>query len=92
MKKVEKYYKRFLKELSKYKQGVHALNVGISEEEITKFEDLYNINLPHYYREWLKLYNGGKLFSSLNGSTLAGIRNQTFTNGKFEIADNFNVT
>ncbi|MDE6435280.1 MAG: SMI1/KNR4 family protein [Lachnospiraceae bacterium] len=91
MKKVEKYYKRFYKELSRYKAGIHLLNSGISEEKISKFEDTYNINLPYYYREWLKINNGGELFSAMKGTILAGIADSTLHFGKLNVADNFNV-
>jgi len=92
MKEVLKYYKKFYKELSKYKAGIHSLNSGIPEEKICKFEDTYNINLPYYYREWLKINNGGTLFSSMNGTVLAGISDSTMHFGKLDIADNFDVT
>lgn len=92
MKKAEKYYKRFYKELSRYKAGIHSLNSGISEEKICKFEDTYNINLPYYYREWLKINNGGELFSAMKGTILAGIADSTLHFGRLDVADNFNVT
>ncbi|MCM1180782.1 MAG: SMI1/KNR4 family protein [Clostridium sp.] len=91
MKKVEKYYKKFYKELSKYKVGIHSLNSGIPEEKIRQFEDRYNINLPYYYREWLKINNGGELFAAMKGTVLAGIADSTMHFGKLNVADNFNV-
>lgn len=49
------------------------LNPGISEEEIENFEKSYNINLPYYYREWLKINNGGELFTIPAGTILGEI-------------------
>lgn len=92
MKKIEKYYKHFFKELSKYNVGVHALNTGISEEGICEFEDIYNINLPYYYREFLKINNGGELFTDMHGTTLAGIVDDTMRFGTLEVDDNFSAT
>lgn len=92
MKKVEKYYKHFFKELGKYKPGIHMLNAGCAEETVRRFEDTYNINLPYYYREWLKINNGGELFKMMRGTVLAGIRDVTMKNGRLELADNFDVT
>lgn len=92
MKKVERYYKKFYKEISKYREDVHQLYAGISEEGITKFEDSYNINLPHYYREWLKINNGGILFKENKGIMLAGVKNPALHIEQFEIADNFDVS
>ena len=92
MRTVEKYYKRFYKELSKYKRSIHNLNTGVSEDKIHRFEDMYNINLPYYYREWLKINNGGELFTGIGGTMIAGIADQSMKYGQLEIADNFNVT
>lgn len=92
MKTAEKYYKRFYREISKYKTKIHNLNSGISEDCICRFEDMYNINLPYYYREWLKMNNGGELFTGIGGTILAGIADQTMQYGDLEVADNFNVT
>ena len=92
MKTVEKYYKKFYKELSKYKGNIHNLNTGVSEDTIRQFEDMYNINLPYYYREWLKINNGGELFTGIGGTIIAGIADKSKKYGDLEIADNFNVT
>lgn len=92
MKTAEKYYKRFYKELFKYQNNIHHMNTGIIEDNIRKFEDRYNINLPYYYREWLKMNNGGELFTAIGGTVIAGIADQSMRYGNFEIADNFDVT
>ena len=54
MEKVKDYFNNFYTEIGRYKHGIHVLNNGISEEEITDFEIKYHIYLPFFYREWLK--------------------------------------
>lgn len=90
LKDVSKYYKVFYKEYNKYFKGVHALNDGASEEMIENFEETFNMNLPHYYKEWLKVNNGGKLFQETIGTTIYEILgNREREEGKFYIEDNF---
>ena len=63
MKLVKDYFNKFYTEIGKYKQGVHVLNDGISETEVNDFEIKYHMYLPFFYREWLKMNNGGELFT-----------------------------
>ncbi len=74
MKTVKDYFSQFYLEIEKYEQGIHVLNNGITEEELTDFEIRYNIYLPFYYREWLKLNNGGELFATPAGTVLKRVR------------------
>lgn len=88
MKTVKDYFNHFYTEIGKYKQGIHVLNNGISEEEITDFEIKYHIYLPFYYREWLKINNGGELF--VPGTVLARIQgNEEYKMGRSYVESNF---
>lgn len=40
MKTAKDYFNQFYSEIEKYKQGIHVLNHGITEEELTDFEDI----------------------------------------------------
>lgn len=91
MKTVEDYFNQFYSEIEKYKQGIHVLNNGITEAELTDFEMRYNICLPFYYREWLKLNNGGELFATPVGTLLARIQgNEEYESGILYVESNFN--
>ena len=74
MNAVKDYFNKFCTEIGKYKQGIHVLNDGISEKEIDDFEIKYHMYLPFFYREWLKMNNGGELFAVPVGTVLARIR------------------
>ncbi|MDE7200368.1 MAG: SMI1/KNR4 family protein [Lachnospiraceae bacterium] len=91
MKTVKDYFSRFYTEIGKYKQGIHVLNDGISEAEINDFEIKYHIYLPFYYREWLKMNNGGELF--LPGTVLYQIQgNEEYEVGTSYVEYNFDPT
>ena len=90
MKTVKDYFNQFYLEIEKYKQGIHVLNNGITEAELTDFEMRYNICLPFYYREWLKLNNGGELF--MPGTVLARIQgNEEYKVGRLYVENNFDL-
>ncbi|MDE7297969.1 MAG: SMI1/KNR4 family protein [Lachnospiraceae bacterium] len=90
MKTVKDYFNNFYTEIKKYKQGIHTLNNGISEEIINDFETKYDFCLPFYYREWLKMNNGGELFATPAGTELAKIRgDEEYENGMLYVENNF---
>lgn len=92
MREVEKYFNDFYLELGKYIDGIHVLNRGITEKEISVFEKKYNLCLPFYYREWLKINNGGELFATPVGTSLVGILgNQKYKKGVLYLEDNFDI-
>ena len=57
MQSVRDYFAPFDTEIEKYAEGVHLLNEGAEE----------------YYREWLKIHNGGELFAVPAGTVLSGL-------------------
>lgn len=88
MKRVKDYFNKFYTEIGKYKQGVHVLNDGISETEVNDFEIKYHMYLPFFYREWLKMNNGGELFTP--GTVLARILgNEEYEEGTLYVENNF---
>lgn len=90
MTNLEKYFNDFYSELRKYADGIHVLNEGITEQEISDFEEKYNISLPFYYREWLKINNGGELFATPVGTNMYGILgNKERRKGVGYLEDNF---
>ncbi|MCH5345368.1 MAG: SMI1/KNR4 family protein, partial [Acetatifactor sp.] len=93
IKLVQEYFKSFYTELKKYNDGIHILNEGVSEEDLSYFENKYKIYLPFYYREWLKINNGGELFAIPVGTTIAGILgNKPHEQGIPYLEDNFNTS
>lgn len=38
---------------------------GVTEEQITRFEEENNVKLPTQYREWLTFSDGGECFCPL---------------------------
>lgn len=90
LKDVNKYFKAFDKEYNKYAEGVHRLNEGATDKIIYSFEEKYNMNLPHYYKEWLKLHNGGTLFAgTINTRIMEVLGNRRRREGVLYIEDNF---
>ena len=88
MKLVKDYFNKFYTEIGKYKQGIHVLNDGISETEVNDFEVKYHMYLPFFYREWLKMNNGGELFTP--GTVLARILgNEEYEEGTLYVENNF---
>ena len=61
--------KPFFDELEKYVDGVHELNDGSNEINIAALEKEMNVKLPGIYIDFLKVCNGGELFS---GGTILG--------------------
>ena len=89
-KDVSKYFKAFYKEYNKYAEGVHDLNEGASDKIIYTFEEKYNMNLPYYYKEWMKVHNGGTLFADTIGTKIFEVLgNRTPKEGVCYIEDNF---
>ena len=90
--KLEKYFNSFYSELRKYTDGIHVLDKGITEQEILEFEEKYNICLPFYYREWLKINNGGELFATPVGTSIVGILgDRERKKGVGYLEDNFDI-
>ena len=90
VKDINKYFKAFYKEYNKYTEGVHNLNEGATDRIIYAFEETYNMNLPLYYKEWLKVNNGGTLFADTIGTTIMEVLgNRTRKEGVRYIEDNF---
>lgn len=90
VKDVNKYFKGFYKELYKYAEGVHGLNEGATDRIVYSFEEKYNMNLPYYYKEWLKINNGGTLFVDSIGTKIYEVLgNRPRKDGVFYIEDNF---
>lgn len=88
MERVKDYFNKFYTEIGKYKRGIHVLNDGISEKEIDDFEIKYHMYLPFFYREWLKMNNGGELFPP--GTVLARIQgNEEYKIGRSYVESNF---
>lgn len=71
--KGNKMFKPFFDEVSKYKEGVHRFNKGISENKLEIFERSKGITLPAEYKEFLKICNGGELFAVPSGTILSGL-------------------
>lgn len=61
--------KPFFEEIDKYAAGVHELNDGSDEVSIAALEKEMNVRLPSLYKDFLKVCNGGELFS---GGTILG--------------------
>lgn len=90
MKSVEEYFDNFYSEVEKYVDGIHILKKGISEKEVCCFEEIYDICLPYYYREWLKKNNGGELFAIPTGTNIAGVLGKgEAEKGELYLEDNF---
>lgn len=90
MKSVEQYFSSFYTEVEKYVDGIHVFKDGISEKELSCFEETYNICLPYYYREWLKMNNGGEMFAVPAGTNIAGVLgNGEAAKGEIYLEDNF---
>ena len=77
-----------------FKEGIDALNVGASEEQLSQLEASIGKKLPNDYRDWLKIHNGqaddsvGLLYSNefLSTSRLVSewqVMNQLLDDGKF---------
>lgn len=62
-----------IKEIKKYAEGVHILNKGAKERELSCFEETFGMFLPRVYKEWLKNYNGGEFFALPVGTCFAGV-------------------
>lgn len=73
MQSVKDYFAPFDTEIEKYAEGVHLLNEGAEESAVRAFEGRYAVRLPYYYREWLKIHNGGELFAVPAGTVLSGL-------------------
>lgn len=89
-KDVNKYFKAFYKEYNKYADGVHKLQEGASDKVVYDFEEKYNMNLPYYYKEWLKNHNGGVLFPDTIGTVIFSVLGSgSSKEGTYYIEDNF---
>ncbi|WP_415339570.1 SMI1/KNR4 family protein [Clostridium perfringens] len=62
MRKIDNYFKYFIKEVGKYNLGIHQLYSGISLEEINKYEEKLGVEFPNIYKRFLINFNGGYLF------------------------------
>lgn len=92
MKSVKEYFLSFYTEINKYSSGIHTLNPGISESLLSDFEQKYNIKLPYYYREWLKINNGGELFAVPAGTILSQLLGDSSPiEGEAYLESNFNM-
>lgn len=89
-KDINKYFKAFYKEYNRYAEGVHGLKEGASDRTVYDFEEKYNMNLPYYYKEWLKVHNGGVLFTETIGTKIYGILGKDkIQDNEYYIEDNF---
>ena len=92
MKSVNSYFSSFYTEINKYSAGIHILNPGTSESLLSDFENKYNIKLPYYYREWLKINNGGELFAVPAGTILSQLLGDSYPiEGESYLESNFNM-
>jgi len=60
---LEKTIKDFIKEISKYPKGFHALYPGLGDKEIQQLEEDLQLSIPIFFKEVLKQFNGATLFS-----------------------------
>ena len=92
LKSVNSYFSSFYTEINKYSAGIHILNSGTSESLLSDFEHKYNIKLPYYYREWLKINNGGELFAVPAGTILSQLLGDSYPiEGESYLESNFNM-
>lgn len=56
------YFKEFCKEINKYTDNVHELNLGVNIEDINKAELDLKIKFPKRFIEFLQICNGGYLY------------------------------
>ena len=56
------YFKEFCKEINKYTDNVHELNLGANIEDINKAELDLKIKFPKRFIEFLQICNGGYLY------------------------------
>lgn len=90
MKKRNNCFKKFYLEISKYVDGVHLLKNGVEMDEIEHFEIQYGMYLPANYKQWLLKNNGGELFATPVGTSIAGILgSKEREKGTFYLEDNF---
>lgn len=93
MYKKNKDFEKFYSEVHKYVQGIHFLRTGIEPVEIDNFENKYGMYLPLNFKKWLSSSNGGELFATPVGTSIAGILGSGMREkGVFYLEDNFDNT